>query len=132
MHIRIHRGFTLLEAILALMILSSAFIACLQARTQLLATSQSVERTLQSSRDIDALLRMLTTGMLANPEVDVETGIVRWRGLYLEKEYVITREAISIVNPIAGQVAYPVPDRVRLYTYDVQLGEQARTLEWYE
>jgi prepilin-type N-terminal cleavage/methylation domain-containing protein len=132
MHARIHRGFTLLEAILALMILSGAFIACLQARTQLLATSQRVEQTLHASRDIDALLRMLTTGMLPNPEVDLETGIVLWRGVYLQQEYVITREAISVANPIAGQVAYAIPERVRLFRYDVRLGEHTQTLEWHE
>lgn len=124
------RAFTLLEAIVALAILAAACIACLQIRTQSITSHARVARQQQIDRATDAVFQMLVNGLLAKPEKDRETGRPLWKGEHLGKPFTITRERVSVANPVAGQVGYAVAPQVSVWRYSLAYDSRVSTFYW--
>lgn len=125
----LHRAFTLLEAIVALVILAAACIACLQIRTQSFAARDRLARQQRIDRANDAVFQMLVNGLLPRPEKDRDSGLPVWKGEHLGKAYTITRQRTSVANPVAGQVAYAVAPEVSVWRYT--LAYEGRTANFY-
>ncbi len=122
-------GFTLLEAIVALVILAAACIACLQIRTQAIASHDRLARQQQIDRATDAVFQMLVNGLLPKPEKARDSGRPVWKGEHLGKPFAITRERVSVANPVAGQVGYAVAPEVSVWRY--ALAYEGRTSHFY-
>lgn len=125
------RGFTLLEAILALGILTAATIVALDMRAQMLRSGERVRAVQREDRDHEALFEMLVSGMLEDPRLDEREGYV-WEGQFLEKDYRITRRIDSVPNPMSTEVAYEVASRVGVFRYRIEYGDRETTVVWHQ
>jgi len=125
------RGFTLLEAILALAILSAAVIVCVGIRGQMLLGTERLREIQRQDRAEEGLFQMLINQTIDEPIVDAERGTVVWRGTYLEKPYEVERRGASFPNPMIGQVGYDVAERVRLIRYVIQYDGRESEVLWH-
>jgi len=125
------RGFTLLEALLALGILTAATIVALEIRMQMVVSGARLRELQRADRDHEALFEMLVSGMLESPVKDEKAGLV-WSGTFLDKPYRITRKVILVDNPAVGEVSYDVPSRLPCFEYAIEHGDRTTTAIWYE
>lgn len=125
------RAFTLLEAILALGILSAAVIVCVGVRGQVILGAQRLREVQRQDRADDGLFQMLINQTIDEPRVDDRLGTLVWRGTYLGKPYEIERRGVSFPNPMAGQVRYDVSDRVRLVRYAITYDGRESEVLWH-
>ncbi len=128
---RAARGFTLLEALLALGILAAATIAALEIRAQMLISGQRLAAAQREDRDHEALFEMLVSGMLEDPVRDAQDGLV-WTGEFLDAPYRITRKIIGVDNPVRGAVPYEVAPRLGCFEYSIERANRTTTAVWYE
>lgn len=101
---RLHpmRGFTLLEAVLALAILSSVIVVCLGLRASAIENNQRLAGRAAAHRDTEAIFEMLTSKLLPSPEIDPKTLTRIWRGESSGVPYVLTASRVVLPNPVAG------------------------------
>jgi type II secretory pathway pseudopilin PulG len=125
------RAFTLLEAILALGILSAAVIVCVGVRGQVILGAQRLREVQRQDRADDGLFQMLINQTIDEPSVDDRLGTLVWRGTYLGTPYEIERRGVSFPNPMAGQVRYDVSDRVRLVRYAITYDGRESEVLWH-
>lgn len=95
-------GFTLLEAVLALAILSAVMVVCLGMRSQALGANTRLSARHAEQRDTQAIFDMVSAGLMPNPIVDKESGARRWRGEYLGAEYELAAQRVNLPNPVAS------------------------------
>lgn len=126
----VRRGFTLIEAIVSLVILAAACIACMQIRGQSLASRTRMAHQQQIDRATDAVFQMLVSGLLPKPTRDQETGKPVWKGEHLGKPFTITREKAVVANPVVGQVAYAVAPEVSVWRYTLSYEGRTSTFYW--
>lgn len=123
------RAFTLIEAILALVILAGAIMACLQMRAQMLSGTRRQREIQRDDRADEALFQMLINNVL--PEPEIRSGEApTWRGDYLGRPYVIQKFPMVVPNPIAGTVAYPVATEVTVFRYEVTYAGRTSEVIW--
>ena len=112
------RAFTLLEAVIALIIISSVIVSVLSLRSQAIAQGQRLSERRFVERETESLFRMLIAGMLDQPTRNDTTSNVTWTGTHAGREYTITRQRETMPNPMSSEVAgegRPVsPDDFRL------------------
>lgn len=99
------RGFTLLEAVLAVAILAGVAMVCVTIRTQMLASARRMEARHERQRDTQAIFDMLTSGMLPPIEGDADAGVRHWKGEYLGQVYSIEGVRTTVPNPVARVAA---------------------------
>jgi type II secretory pathway pseudopilin PulG len=95
-------AFTLLEAMIALIVLAAVAGACLQLRSQTLRQRVAVARAIQSGEALTELLTMARAGLLPEPEGPLEGDermLVTWRGELRGHAYEVTRELVTTTNP---------------------------------
>ncbi len=122
------RGFTLLEAVLALAILSAVMVVCLGLRAQALASAARITAGQRAQRGTQEVYESLVAGLLPDPEVDEETGARTWRGERLGRPFVLIARPAEVRNPVAG--LFPdreLGDRVRLWRYELVFGDESGT-----
>lgn len=95
------RGFTLLEAILALTILSSVVIVCVGMRAGAMARADRLERRDAAQRDAQAIFEMATSNLLPPPIVSEDRLTRTWRGEHLGAPYTLQASLTSVANPVA-------------------------------
>lgn len=113
------RAFTLLEALVALAILSAALLAVVQVRSQLLAAAAPLSVANQRAADERAITTLIVERALPAPVV-AESGEAVWQLDILGSPCRIVRAANAIPNPVAGQVPYDVRPTLTLYRYRVE------------
>lgn len=98
------RGFTLLEAVIALVILSSFVVACLQLRLNGLRAGQEIASSQRLERAFDDIIELAGARLLPEPivERDDDNDIARivWRGEHAGFTY----------ECVADQMIAPAPD----------------------
>lgn len=122
------RAFTLLEAILALVILGAAFVAALQVRVQLLAGVRDLAQEQRAHRLHDSLFRELQAGTIAGG--DVIDGVLVYAGEHLGEAYRIEARMTEVENPLVGRVGYAVSPRVAIRAYVVEIGGERVEFLW--
>ncbi len=116
------RGFTLLEAVIALIILSSFVVACLQLRLNGLRAGRAVAEAQRVERAIDDVLTLATSRLLPEPivERDAEGDVARiiWRGEHAGMPF----ECISQrgVAPAVGDNVNAASIPVQQYTVTIE------------
>ena len=120
---------TLIEAIVALVILSAAFAAALEARVRLLSSTRSVVESQRVTRLQESLFREVVAGTVVGGEI-VE-GVLVLEGEHLGEAYRATVRPERVANPAVGGVGYAVPDEVGILRYDVTIAGETSTFYWY-
>lgn len=98
-------AFTLLEAMIALIVLAGVASACLQLRAQSLRARAAAAEAASRDAALDDLLRRAVGGLLPDPQrAETEEGavFVAWRGDLHGDPYEVTRELVLAPNPAAG------------------------------
>ena len=116
---------------LALAILASAIIACLQVRAQMMAGTQRLREVQRSDRAEEALFQMLVNNTLPEAHVDKERSILVWEGDYLGRPYRIERFPMSVSNPVRGRVPYAVAERVSVFRYVMKYAGRESEIVWH-
>lgn len=124
------RGFSLLEAVLALAIIAAALIAVLQVRTQMIRGAQQARDRQAVERDDEAVFQMLIAGLLPAPTS--ADGVVTWQGEFLDRPYIIQRTIERIPNPNVDELDHPVRPTLSLITYTLTIDERTTVFPWYE
>lgn len=130
LHLFSRAAFTLLEAVLALAIISAALIAVLQVRTQLIKGAQQVREWQSIERDDEAIFRMLIAGLLPPPEI--EQGIVVWQGILHDRPFTIERTVQTIPNPYANTLDHEVRSTLKYVEYTLKIDDRTTVFPWYE
>ena len=121
-----HRvGFTLLECLLAIAIVSGVLIALLQMRSASIRDRNELAAVQRADREAEALFQMFVTGAVATPTVSRERRTVTWEGEYLGNAYHAVRELREVANPVrrgGGDGRYDYIPRPRLGFRYCELG----------
>ncbi len=127
---RKRRGVTLLEAIVAMVILASVGVATLQLRAATLAGAREAEQAARSDRVVQDLLDMAIAGLLAGArEEGGEDGprTLAWEGVHLGSPYVVRRVEVRLPNPLYSEEAESEEklahaETIRCRRYEVEWG----------
>lgn len=125
------RGFTLLEAILALAILGAAAAACLQLRAQLTLAGAKLQKRAAIDNAADTLFHEVINGLLPDGRAD-GAGVVVWTGVHLGAPYRVERRRETVPNPVTGVVAYPVARSLDMYRYEITIGGETGHFLWHK
>lgn len=115
-------AFTLLEAVLALAILSSVLVVCLTVRAQSIAQRARLSERLDGAQDCEAVFESIIGGVLPATRSDPETGARVWEGERSGRPYsvVATREVRP--SPIVGTEQDERAAFVTVWRYTVTVG----------
>jgi type II secretory pathway pseudopilin PulG len=98
-------AFTLLEAMIALIVLAGVASACLQLRAQSLRGRAAAAEATTRDAALEDLLTSAVAGLLQNPEVtrlDDDAVRIAWRGEIGGDPWEVTRELALRSNPVAA------------------------------
>ena len=124
------RAFTLLEAVIALVIISSVIVSVLSLRSQSIAQGERLAERRFVERETESLFRMLLAGRLDRPTRDETDGKVTWRGEHAGRGYTIVRERTAMSNPMAdGRRA--VSPTISVWKYTITLGGRESAFYWH-
>jgi len=123
-------AFTLLEAVIALLVLSSVIVSVLSLRSQAIAQGIRISERQFIEREAESLFRMLLAGMLDRPTRSEESANVTWKGTHLGREYEIVREYTQLENPML-ETGRTVSQTITLWRYAVTLGDRTSTFYWH-
>lgn len=126
-------GFTLLEAVLAVVILSGAVMATLGIRARSMIASERMQAVQRDERDAQAVFDMLISGMLGPPaRVDRETGIAEWSGTLSassSRVYAVRRSPQLWRDPL--RTPTEADSELRLWRYEIVVGEAEVSFLWH-
>jgi type II secretory pathway pseudopilin PulG len=125
------RAFTLLEAVLALAMLTAVIIVCLQMRAQVGMVGRQVERIAARDNAAEALFQSLVNGLLGAPVDSEKPGAMMWEGVQNGEKYKVVRTATRVPNPVVGQVDFDVPATLTAYRYEITLGNTTSEFIWH-
>jgi Tfp pilus assembly protein PilV len=132
------RGFTVLEAVVAMTVLALAAGACLQLRAQALAQARSIQREHELARTAHAIFELATAGELGPAErldPDDPRSPLLWTGDRYGASYRLVREVVLVENPVrvatsSSGAATTYPEMVAVRRYDLALDGERFVLEW--
>ncbi|MBL8746466.1 MAG: prepilin-type N-terminal cleavage/methylation domain-containing protein [Phycisphaerae bacterium] len=127
-------GFTLLEAVLALAILSAVAVVCVGVRTQSLASARRMEVRNAEHRDTQAIFEMLTAGLLPPPESEKDSLTRRWTGEYQGAPYILEATQVTRPNPVytsERKDAAPLSDRIIVWRYTLTYRGRSSEFWWH-
>lgn len=126
-------GFTLLEAVLAVVILSGAVMATLGIRARSMIATERMQAVQRDERDAQAVFDLLIAGMLGSPQrVDRETGIAEWSGTLSassSRTYSVRRSPEFVADPIRS--SSDADGELKLWRYDIVIGETEASFLWH-
>lgn len=123
------RSFTLLEAVLATVILSSVVVVCLELRAQTVRHATRIDARQQVMRETDSLLTMATGGFLGEPQVDAESRTLTWTGSHLGSPYEVVASPVEMDNPAAHVTDLALSPKITLWRFAIEYrGERTEVL----
>lgn len=129
------RGFTLLEAVLAVVILAAAVMAALGIRAQSMIASQNMLVVQRAERDAQALFDLAIAGMLGRAEsIDAELGLTTWQGeigIESKRGYVVRRLPEVLPNPVSDLDGRSAADEVAMWRYEIEVGGREVVFLWH-
>lgn len=130
------RGFTVIEAVVALTILAMVAGVCLELRAQSLRQSQSIQKRHELARRADAILELARAAQLGPSvpvdEDDPESGRL-WTGERSGDQYRLLKQTILVDNPLhdplqGSRALYP--KRIAVQRYTLELAGETFVTEW--
>ena len=110
---------TLLEAVIALAILTSVLIVCLDLRARMLRHTETIQRHQLVEREAQNLYVMASTGSLHDPIIDKQAQAYIWQGEHLGSRYTITAKPLAIPSPIKSDPESPEAKTVQMWRYEL-------------
>lgn len=133
--VRRAKGFTLLEAVLAVVILAAAVMAALGIRAQSMIASQNMLIVQRAERDAQALFDLAIAGMLGQAEsIDTELGLTTWSGevgIELKRGYTVRRLPEVLPNPASGLDERAAAGDVAMWRYEIEVGGREVVFLWH-
>ncbi|MCA9312048.1 MAG: prepilin-type N-terminal cleavage/methylation domain-containing protein [Phycisphaerales bacterium] len=129
----IRSGFTLLEAVLALVILAAVLIVCLQIRVQGVKTRAALVRTQQQDQAVEAIFQQVIHNVLPGGEVD-DGGAIHWKGEHLGRPFTIDKQPTFVNNPVQRGVTSdgtPAAPTVRIFEYTITWDNTSTSFYWH-
>lgn len=128
-------AFTLLEAIVALAILSSVLVVCLSVRAQSIAQRARLAERLDGAQDCEAVFESIIGGVLAPTRTDPETGARLWEGERSGRPFTVEARREVRPSPLAASGAEDRATFVTVWRYTVTVGRPgnatAREFLWH-
>lgn len=115
-------AFTLLEAILALAILSSVLVVCLSVRAQSIAQRAKLAERLDSAQECEAVFESIVGGVLSPTRTDSEAGVRYWDGERAGRRYTVEARREVRANPLAAPNDENRAAFVTVWRYAVAVG----------
>lgn len=125
------RGFTLLEAVLSLIILTAVLSICLQIRVQGVHQANTVARMQQEDQAIEALFQQAIHNALPGEAPPNENGVRRWEGEHLGASYTIERQPTRMANPALAAAGPDAAPTVEVFEYTMTWGETTTSFYWH-
>lgn len=128
-------GFTLLEAIVSLVLVASIAAATLELQMQGTLAREKASDSMRHAQGVESLFTMLVERVLDPPELDLGTGRPTWKGTHIGKPYTITREPVLVENPIKRTIpeqAEELAVTVAVYRYEVEYAGDTMEFLWHE
>lgn len=117
-------GLTLLEAVLALVILSGVMVVSLQVRAQSMLVEQRLSDRHREHRAVETILRELDAGVLGEPVVDRGARSRTWTGSRAGQRFTLRSVPIVLENPALGSDAPSLRQSVTMWRYELKLEDQ--------
>lgn len=125
-------GFTLLEAVLALGLLSAVVVVCLQLRTQALGARRDLAARAQHDRDVQAITAMITGGTLGRAaSIDPDTKVRTWRGEHDGRSFTVAATPVKRPNPARPALGAAVAEEVRVWEYELAIDGRTTRFLWF-
>ncbi len=122
---------TLLEAVLALAILTTVLVVCLDLRARMLRHTVSLQRSQLIDREAQNLFVMVSSRSIDEPRVDKEDRAYIWEGDHLGSYYTITARPVNLPSPIAENADKAAPQTVPMWRYELEyMGETVEFLSY--
>lgn len=125
------RGFTLLEALIALAMLAAVFSVCAGLRTQAMAADRRAAAILEAERDADALFQMVINRALLAPEPLSNGEKAVWVGTHLGEPYTIERTIAVMENPLLGVGPHETAPEIGLFEYAITYKGHTTKAIWH-
>lgn len=128
-------GFTLLEAIVALVLVASMAAAVLELQMQATRARADASVGRSHAQASEAVFTMLIERVIDPPVLDLSTGRPAWSGEYLGEPYEIARRPVLVANPVPSalpQHARTIASTVALYAYTVTYAGESTEFLWHE
>ena len=124
-------GFTLLEAILALIILSAVLMICLQMRSQAITHRTAMLDRLYHDQAVDAIFQKAIHNVLPTDERTVQASVMQWEGDHLGRPYRVEKRLVNVDNPVAAEASQAVAESLRVFQYTIDYREQETSFYWH-
>ena len=133
------RAFTLLEAVLALAILSSVLVVCLSVRAEALAQRARLTTRLDAGQECEAIFEAIIGGVLPPSSIDPESGVRRWEGERAGfaggrpggRAFVVEARRIEAASPLASDPTRPRAASVFVWRYEVSFEGEKKEFLWH-
>ena len=124
------RAFTLIESVLALVILATVLAICLQIRVQGIKQQAALKRMQQQDQAVEALFQQVTHNLLPGGPPG-ENGERQWNGEHLGRPFTVSKQATIVDNPALGVAAANAAPTVRLFQYTITWDDHTTTFYWH-
>ncbi|MCB9842145.1 MAG: prepilin-type N-terminal cleavage/methylation domain-containing protein [Phycisphaeraceae bacterium] len=129
--VRARVGFTLLECLLAIAIVSGVLIALLAMRSASIRDRNELAAMQRMDREAEALFQMFVTGAVETPDVDRERRTITYSGAYLGNAYRAVREVREVANPVRrGGGDEGLAATVPVYAYTLTYRGKVYEFDW--
>lgn len=124
-------GFTLLEAVLALAILSAVLVSALALRGQAAAATARLSDARMTGQAADEIFEMATEGLLPEAEIDRESLTRTWRGTHLGHEFSLRAVPVERASALPEAVRGTLSDRIIMYRYTLSYAGRETDFLWH-
>jgi len=121
-------AFTLLEAVLALAILSSVLVVCLTVRAQSIAQRARLVERLADTAECEAIFESIVGGVLSPTRVDPTAGLRVWEGERAGRPYTVEAKREVRASPLASNPDEAKARFVTVWQYKVTVGPPASAI----
>lgn len=125
------RAFTLLEAVLALAILSAVLVSTLGLRARAAAATARLDQARMVTQAADEIFEMAVEGLLPTPEIEREARTRSWRGTHLGREYVLRAVPLERGSALPEDQRAGLSDRIIIYRYTLEYAGTETTFDWH-
>ena len=125
-------GFTLLEAVLALMILSGVVVAALGIRAQSIKVAHQLTAARGAQHDAQALFDLASAGLLGEPAaVEPESRTVIWRGEHLGHPYEMRSMPVELPSALPADQRAGLSDQIVMRRYTLSYRGTESQFLWH-
>lgn len=128
---RARRGFTLLEAVLAMAILSSVLVVALGVRAQSMSLATRLDADRRALIGQEELFAMVLEGLLPLSQNDARSRTRTWSGEHMGLPYLIVATPVDITTPLPEEVRGTLAPGVVMFRYTLTYAGRESEVLWH-